>query len=93
MNYISQFLNLFEEKQQQTPSNAQKDEPATVNACHFEDPRRSQPEAHEKPAKKLQKNGNSPFHNYQKHLNNALKKMIALPMHNTSDPVYKQVAQ
>lgn len=79
MNYISQFLNLFEEKQQPTPSNLQKDGLAIVNACHFEDPRRSQLDAHEKRTKKIMKNGNSPFHNYQKHLNNALKKMISLP--------------
>jgi hypothetical protein len=29
--------------------------------------------------KKIRKVTNSPFHNYQKHLNNALKKMMTLP--------------
>lgn len=36
--------------------------------------------------KKIRKVSNSPFHNYQKHLNNALKKMVALPE-------YKQLEQ
>jgi hypothetical protein len=29
--------------------------------------------------KKIKKVENSPFHNYQKHLNNALKKLIIVP--------------
>lgn len=30
--------------------------------------------------KKIKKNEYSPFHNYQKHLNNALKKIIVVPV-------------
>lgn len=32
-----------------------------------------------KKGKKIKKAINSPFHNYQKHLNNALKKLIIVP--------------
>lgn len=79
MNYISQFLSLYEEKRCPIPSLPQKDECPVVNASHIENPIRTQVDAHEKRGKKIQKNTSSPFHNYQKHLNNALKKMIALP--------------
>lgn len=30
--------------------------------------------------KKIKKNEYSPFHNYQKHLNNALKKIVVVPV-------------
>jgi uncharacterized protein YecT (DUF1311 family) len=48
---------------------------------------------HEKKSKKIKKMANSPFHNYQKHLNNALKKLIAFPLITEQDELYKKVAQ
>lgn len=42
--------------------------------------------------KKIQKPQNSPFHNYQKHLNNALKKLIVVPEFNSSNESYKLAA-
>jgi hypothetical protein len=36
---------------------------------------------------------NSPFHNYQKHLNNALKKLVILPNLVGSDEEYKMAAR
>ena len=36
---------------------------------------------------------NSPFHNYQKHLNNALRKFIVLPNITNSDEEYKLAAR
>jgi hypothetical protein len=43
-------------------------------------------------AKKIRKVTNSPFHNYQKHLNNALKKMILLPDYKHMDQLHQKVA-
>lgn len=42
--------------------------------------------------KKIKKLPNSPFHNYQKHLNNALKKLIIVPEFETNDELYKMAA-
>ena len=42
--------------------------------------------------KKIKKVENSPFHNYQKHLNNALKKLIIVPSGKEDDDINKQVA-
>lgn len=36
---------------------------------------------------------NSPFHNYQKHLNNALKKLVIVPNLGTSDEEFKLAAR
>jgi hypothetical protein len=43
--------------------------------------------------KKIKRTENSPFHNYQKHLNNALKKLIIVPEFSDNDETYKKVAQ
>lgn len=42
--------------------------------------------------KKIKKVENSPFHNYQKHLNNALKKLIIIPPVKEDDDIFKKVA-
>lgn len=42
--------------------------------------------------KKIKKIQNSPFHNYQKHLNNALKKLIIVPTFDGTDEGYKKAA-
>ena len=42
--------------------------------------------------KKIKKVENSPFHNYQKHLSNALKKLIIVPSDKEDDDINKQVA-
>ncbi len=44
----------------------------------------------EKKGKKVE---NSPFHNYQKHLNNALKKLVILPHLSSSDEEFKLAAR
>lgn len=43
--------------------------------------------------KKIKKVENSPFHNYQKHLNNALKKLVIVPTFEEGDEVYKHAAK
>lgn len=43
--------------------------------------------------KKNKKVENSPFHNYQKHLNNALKKLIIVPHVSSEDEEYKIAAR
>lgn len=35
----------------------------------------------------------SPFHNYQKHLNNALKKIVIVPCFEEKEELYKKAAQ
>jgi len=42
--------------------------------------------------RKIKKVENSPFHNYQKHLNNALKKLIIVPAIQVEDEAYKHAA-
>jgi len=42
-----------------------------------------------KKQKKIKKFENSPFHNYQKHLNNALKKMIIVPSSTSQEGDFK----
>ena len=43
--------------------------------------------------KKIKKVENSPFHNYQKHLNSALKKLVIVPSFEEADEAYKHAAR
>lgn len=42
--------------------------------------------------KKIKKNEYSPFHNYQKHLNNALKRIIVVPRFENDQCLFKSAA-
>lgn len=46
-----------------------------------------------KESKKQKKVENSPFHNYQKHLNNALKQLVIVPKVSSEDEEYKIAAR
>jgi len=46
-----------------------------------------------KSEKKIKKVENSPFHNYQKHLNSALKKLVIVPLFEEADEAYKHAAR
>ena len=46
-----------------------------------------------KGGRKVRKTENSPFHNYQKHLNNALKKLVIVPAAEENEEAFKVAAR
>lgn len=93
LNYISQFLSLIEEELPTDPKLLSKDPPPPkTEAFTFTSDRNQGPDPIQK-QKKIRKVTNSPFHNYQKHLNNALKKIITLPQPNPLDSAHVRAAQ